>query len=125
MNIDDFTLGDLKKISSLFDKKETTSGLNSMVGEKVIIRTYSAGVWFGTLKEKSGNEVILSDARRMWRWHAAKSISLSGVALYGLIHEKSKIIEPVSRQWLEAIEITPCTPVAIQSLQDAPHVSAE
>ena len=125
MNIDDFTLGDLKKISSLFDKKETTSGLNSMVGEKVIIRTYSAGVWFGTLKEKSGNEVILSDARRMWRWWAKESISLSAVSVYGIKQDKSKIATTVEYQWLEAIEITPCTQASIKSIESAPDAKAE
>ena len=41
------------------------SGFNSFaIGQEVIIRTYSAGVWFGRLKEKSGNEVILTEARR-------------------------------------------------------------
>ena len=30
---------------------------SKMIGEAVIIRTYSAGVWFGTLAEKEGNEV--------------------------------------------------------------------
>ena len=61
----------LKEIVELLGMKNTAaeSGLNSFViGQEVIIRTYSAGVWFGRLKEKSGNEVILTEARRMWRW---------------------------------------------------------
>lgn len=98
--------------------------LNRMVGSKVIIRTYSAGVWFGRLAEKSGNEVILEDARRMSQWWAKQGISLSAVALYGIKQEKSKIVEPVSSVWLEAIEIIPCTDVAIVDLEEAPHVKA-
>lgn len=80
-----------------------------MLGQKVIVRTYSAGNWFGVLEQKSGKEVILKDARRMWRWWAKKSISLSACALYGVIHEKSKIVAPLESAWLEAIEIIPCT----------------
>ena len=34
-----------------------------MIGKKVIIRADRAGVFFGTLKEKNGNEVTLSDCR--------------------------------------------------------------
>ena len=82
----------LKEIAELLGMKNTTaaeSGLDSFViGQEVIIRTYSAGVWFGRLKEKEGNEVILTEARRMWRWWAKESISLSGVALHGIKQEK-------------------------------------
>ena len=128
MNIDELTIGQVKEVAALAggiqgQNKETLTG--GMIGEKVIISTYSAGVWFGTLAEKSGNEVILTDARRMWRWWAAESISLSGCALYGIRRGKSKIIAPVSKVWLEAIEIIPCTDVAIQSIGGAPHVEAE
>ena len=127
MNIDNLTLGQIKQIQALLGNPTTQpqDGLSSMLGKKVIIRTYSAGVWFGRLKEKSGNEVILTEARRMWRWWANESISLSGVALHGIKHDDSKIIEAVEAVWLEAIEIIPCTDTAIQSLESAPHVKAE
>ena len=84
-SIDNLTIGEAKELAKLFGGTTSQNhGLNSHLGEKVIIRTYSAGVWFGKLVEKSGNEVILEDARRMWRWHAKKSVSLSGVAVYGI-----------------------------------------
>ena len=123
MNIDD-----LLKIASLLDGPSNSlvsEGLNSMLGEKVIIRTYSAGVWFGTLSQKSGEEVIITNARRMWRWWAAESISLSAVAIHGVKHEKSKIVEPVDSVWLKAIEIIPCKKAGIDSLEGAPNVKAE
>ena len=99
--------------------------LNQMIGKKVIIRTYSAGCWFGTLEEKAKNEVILADARRMFRWKAVKGISLSACSLYGVDDSYSKIVEPVDSVWLEAIEIIPCTPESIKTLEGAPHVEAE
>ena len=98
---------------------------NLLIGQKVIVRTYSAGVWFGVLEQKKRNEVILKDARRMYRWWAAQGISLSACALYGIKQDKSKILEPVQTVWLEAIEIIPCTPDSIKSLESAPHVAAE
>lgn len=101
------------------------SGLTSMLNRKCVIRTYSAGVWFGEIIEKDGNEVIIGDARRLWRWHAAQSISLSGVALYGVIYDKSKITPPVETVWLEAIEIIPAADVAITSIEDAPYAKAQ
>lgn len=125
MNINDLTIGQAKELASLFANNNTQETLNTMIGKKVIIRTYSAGVWFGELAEKARNEVILKNARRMWRWWAKESISLSACAIYGIKHDQSKIVSPVESVWLEAIEIIPCTDAAIKSLEDAPHVSAE
>ena len=127
MNIDNLTLGQIKQIQALLGNPTTQpqDGLNAMLGKKVIIRTYSAGVWFGELEQKAGNEVILKNARRMWKWWAKKGISLSACALYGVKHADSKIIEAVNSVWLEAIEIIPCTGAAIQSLESAPNVEAE
>ena len=127
MNIDNLTLGQIKQIQALLGNPTTQpqDGLSSMLGKKVIIRTYSAGVWFGELEQKAGNEVILKNARRMWKWRAKDGISLSACALYGVKHDGSKIVEPVESVWLEAIEIIPCTDKAIESLEDAPNVEAE
>lgn len=98
--------------------------LNSMIGKKVIIRTYSAGVWFGTLSEKAKNEVILTQARRMYKWWAAQSITLSACAKFGINQDRSKIVEAIPYVWLEAIEIIPCTDIAIESIEGAQSVVA-
>lgn len=127
MNINDLTIEQAKELVSMFvaPKSESTSGgLNCMIGENVIIRTYSAGVWFGLLDQKSGNEVILKNARRMYQWWCKEGISLSAVALYGIKQDKSRIIEAVPSVWLEAIEIIPCSEVAIKDLKEAPNVKA-
>lgn len=127
MNINDLTLGQLKEINALVgsNKDQVSTGLNCMIGKKVIIRTYSAGVWFGTLEQKNGNEVIIRNARRMWRWWAKEGVSLSAVSVRGIKHEKSKIAESVDAVWLEAIEIIPCTESAIISIEGAPNAKAE
>lgn len=95
-------------------------GINDFaIGKEVIIRTYSAGVWFGVLKQKAGNEVILTKARRMYKWWAKESISLSGVARYGIKQEESKICGELDSVWLEAIEIIPVTGNAAESIRIA------
>lgn len=122
-------IDDLKELMNLLKDDATpvaeNGGLCEQLGEYVIIRTYSAGVWFGKLEQKSGNEVILSDARRMWKWWAAKSISLSGVAKYGINEENSKICPALEKVWLEAVEILSMTDTAIKSLKGAKDVEAE
>lgn len=41
----------------------------------VIVRTYSAGVFAGYLKERNGKEGTLLNARRLWYWDGAASLS--------------------------------------------------
>ena len=41
----------------------------------VIIRTYSAGVFAGELVSRKGKEAKLKNARRLWKWEGAASLS--------------------------------------------------
>lgn len=125
MNIEDLTIKQVKELNKLFSPGNESAGLNCMIGKKVIIRTYSAGVWFGLLEQKQNNEVILKDARRMWKWWAKEGISLSSVAMKGIKKEKSKIAEPVTLVWLEAIEIILCSDDAIRLIEGAENAKAE
>lgn len=70
MNIEDLTIGQAKQLAAIFGQPESSAqtGLSAMIGKKCIVRTYSAGVWFGEISKKSGNEVIVKNARRMWQW---------------------------------------------------------
>jgi len=45
------------------------------IGDYVICRTYSAGVFAGTLAARDGMEATLTDARRIWYWAGAASLS--------------------------------------------------
>lgn len=120
MSIGDLTIKEIKEVAQLFGVKSDQLGSrmkNKFVGEYVIIRTYSAGNWAGILKEKDGNEVILTKARRLWRWWAAKSITLSGVAKYGINQDKSRIAGELDHVWLEAIEIIPVMDIARESIE--------
>ena len=121
MNLDELTLGQIKEISALLGNTNTvtTVKVHPMIGKKVIIRTYSAGVWFGKLIQKDDDEVILEDARRMYQWWCKESISLSAVAVYGINQDKSKICVPVDCIWLKAIEILPCKDIAVKSIEEA------
>ena len=126
MNIDDLTIKQAKELSSMFganNKNNQAGGLNTFVGKKVIIRTYSAGVFFGKLEEKAGKEVILSEARMLWYWETANGgISLSDLAVGGASDE-TKACEPVDI-WLEAIEIIPCSDKCINSFESKPIYKA-
>ena len=86
--------------------------------EAVIVRTYSAGVFYGYLKSRSGKEVTLLNARRVFYWSGAAT--LSQLSIDGTSKPKDcKFPEAVSRVELtEAIEILPLTAKAKASLDE-------
>lgn len=87
-----------------------------MIGKICIVRTYSAGVFLGEVAERSGKEVLLKNARRLWYWDGAAS--LSQLANAGTSKPKTcKFPAPVAEVLLtEAIEIIPATEAAIASI---------
>lgn len=91
---------------------------SSYIGRKVIVRTNSAGVHYGILEAKSGDEVRLTEARRIWKWTSAhpEAGACSGLAQFG-IGEGSKIAYTGELEITGAIEIIPCTSVAIASIE--------
>jgi hypothetical protein len=52
------------------------------IGTYVVLRTYSAGVHFGVLIERDGQEATLSEARRLHRWEGGR-LSLHEIATEG------------------------------------------
>ena len=119
MDINDLTIGQAKELAAMFGGNNTESdvGLNSLIGKKVIVRTYSCGVHYGEIVEKSGTEVILKNSRILYYWKIkGNGISLNEVANTGL-HQDSKVCAPVELQWLNAIGITTCTAAAIKSIE--------
>lgn len=86
-----------------------------MIGKKVLIRTYSAGVHFGTLKSLDGRYATLENATRIWRWRGANT--LSELSQKGPSEEWTRISEPVPEIALtEAIEVIPCSIEASENL---------
>lgn len=83
----------------------------------VVVRTYSAGVHCGELVSRSGKEVVLANARRIWKWQGAWT--LSEVASKG-IADTSKVSCEVPEMCLpEAIEVATCTEAGEKSLRGA------
>lgn len=85
-------------------------------GKYVIARTYSAGVFAGTLESRDGKEGVITNARRLWYWSGASS--LSELAMKGVSRpEECKFPCEVTRVELtEIIEILDCTEEAKDSI---------
>lgn len=82
INIDDLTYRDLKEIAARFTSltipqpSAAGAGQSSpLLGQHVVVRTFSAGVHIGTLVAKDGENVLLRDARRLWKWAGAFTLS--------------------------------------------------
>lgn len=89
-----------------------------------IIRTHSAGVWFGNIKTNGsvfkGAEFVIINARRLWYWSGAAS--LSQLAVEGTkrpndckftitISDEDGVYLP------QVIEILPCTDEAVENIK--------
>ncbi len=89
-------------------------------GDYIICRTYSAGVFAGTLVSRKGKEVELKNARRLWYWDGAAS--LSQLSQEGVKKpENCKFpCEVPSVVLTEAIELLPVSLAAKKSIMEVP-----
>lgn len=49
--------------------------MKSYIGKKVLVRSYEAGVYFGTLEQIEGETVKLTQVRNIWSWEGATCLS--------------------------------------------------
>lgn len=87
-----------------------------MENQKFIVRTDRAGVFFCEIKERRGSEADLINARRLWYWDGAAS--LSQLATEGVTKPQNCefTVTVDSCTVLGVIEIIPCTEKAVKSI---------
>lgn len=87
------------------------------IGKYVIVRGDHSGVFAGNLTARDGQEVQLTDCRRIWSWEGAASISQ--LAIDGTSKpDDCKFPAPVADiTILDVIEIIPCTEKAEASIK--------
>ena len=101
------------------DIKKLEEELDSLVAQDVVVvRSSPSGCWMGKLEYKRGNEVKLSNARRLWFWGGAAS--LSQLAIDGVSKPKEcKFPEAVPEVIvLEVCEILVASSRAIKSINE-------
>lgn len=93
---------------------------NAVCGKYCVVRGKYFGVFAGTVESMEGNTVLLKDARRLWYWDGAAS--LSQVAAEGVKAPRScKFTVTVQRVLLlDVIEIIPTTDLAEQNIKEVP-----
>lgn len=102
------------------DATERTQRMATKKGRYVIVRTYSAGCFAGNLVSRKGKEVVLANARRLWHWDGAAS--LSELAQRGTSKPRNCMF-PVAMdrvELTEAIEVIDVTKAAEKSIKGVP-----
>jgi hypothetical protein len=91
-----------------------------MINTHVIIRTRSAGVFAGLLSKFENNTATLTDARRLWFW--AGAASLSQLSVDGVSRPKQCKFPVVVPSVIlpEVIEVLPLSDVAKASIDKVP-----
>ena len=82
-----------------------------------IVRTEKAGVFAGNCTQRNGNELTIKNARRLWYWNGAATISQLSVD--GTASPSTcKFTVPVDElEVFGVIEIIPCTKKAEESIK--------
>lgn len=92
--------------------------------EYVIVRTYTAGVFSGYLQSRKGKEVVLTNARRLWRWEGAASLSQLAMEGTSKPNECRFPCEVTKVTLTEVIEILSVSPQAKKSIESVAVWSA-
>lgn len=96
--------------------------MTDLKGKQVIVRSYGAGVFFGTLADydKADNIVELHNARRLWYWDGAASVSQIAVEGVSAPENCKFTISVAQIQVAQVVEVIPCTPEAINNINSVP-----
>lgn len=81
-----------------------------------IVRGQSSGVFFGQVRERNGQEVVLVNVRKLWYWDGAcavEQLARDGASL----PRNCKFTVTVAEMTItDAIQIIPCTDAAQKSI---------
>ena len=118
MSLDNLTIGEAKQLAAMFGNTNAKAGTDLFSGKYVIVRTFSAGVHVGVVQSRNGKEVVLTEAKRIWSWSGANT--LSEISLDGINAKGSKVSDQVDTILLtEAIEVIPMSAKAEKCLRSA------
>ena len=87
--------------------------MKNYIGKKVIVRADRAGVFYGELKEKEGNEVQLVNARKLYYWNGANAVEQ--IALEGVNKPEDCQFTVTLEEMtvMGVIQLLPCTDKAL------------
>ena len=99
------------------NEPETISPTSPMIGKVCMIRTYSAGVHFGTVVSKKEQNVVLHNAKRVHYWTHACSLSQLAMDGDGDMERARISVEVPEIELDQVIEVIPMSEKAIKILR--------
>ena len=81
-----------------------------------IVRGQSSGVFFGQVRERNGQEVVLGNVRKLWHWEGACAVEQ--LALDGVKKPSGCMFTVTVKEITitDAVQIIPCTDAAQKSI---------
>lgn len=95
-NLDNLTIKQARELAAMFGmagvqkSADTNQGEHWSIGQWCLVRSSQMGCFFGRIASVSEpnadgtRNVVMSDARQLWRWWCAEGTGLASVARYGL-----------------------------------------
>lgn len=83
-----------------------------------IVRGDRSGVFAGNIKERNGQDIVMTNVRRLWYWDGACSISELAKSGTKRPTECKFTVTLDELELLDAIEIIPCTDEAEKSIKE-------
>lgn len=82
-----------------------------------IVRCDRAGVFFGQIKERTENEVVMTNVRKLWYWDGACAVEQ--LAVDGTTKPKSCqfTVTVDEMSVMNPVQIIPCTDKAVKSIK--------
>lgn len=89
--------------------------VKDLKGKKVLIRSYDAGIYFGTLEDMEEDTVRMSNVRNIWHWTGA--LCLSQISNDGITGDK--VSSTVSSMVITSVyQVMPLSEKAISNLEN-------
>lgn len=89
----------------------------SKSNQKYIVRCDRAGVFFGEIKERRGDEVTMTNVRKLWYWDGAcavEQLAVDGTKKPGSCQFTVTVPE---MELMGVIQVLPCTEAAAASIE--------
>lgn len=87
--------------------------------QKYIVRCDRAGVFYGEIKERKGDEVTMINVRKIWCWRGANAVEELAMNGSARIGECNITVTVPEMTVMQAIQIIPCTDKAVANLDSA------
>ena len=88
-----------------------------MEKQKFIVRCDRAGVFYGEIEERNGQEIKMRNMRCLWYWEGAATLLQLAAEGTTKPNDCKFTMTIDSLEVLDAIEIIPCTAKAIESIE--------